>query len=175
MSLVRMQDCKEPTWEPSRSLNRSLNGCIPAQINSVVGSVEITLLDSFRSIPKSSKCFRKIPTKRPAVTWHPPNLRYEAIPRTGGRSPRILRDLGGPGRVRTGDLIHAMDARSQLRHRPTWGRYRDSNPSNESHSLVSCRWTIPTTSKVPGRSTAELPAPEGTGVDLNHRPPGSWS
>jgi hypothetical protein len=27
--------------------------------------------------------------------------------------------FGGPGRDRTGDLFHAMEARSQLRHRPT--------------------------------------------------------
>ncbi len=27
--------------------------------------------------------------------------------------------LGGPDRDRTGDLFHAMEARSQLRHRPT--------------------------------------------------------
>jgi hypothetical protein len=27
--------------------------------------------------------------------------------------------IGGPGRVRTDDLFHAMEARSQLRHRPT--------------------------------------------------------
>ena len=26
--------------------------------------------------------------------------------------------FGGPGRVRTDDLFHAMEARSQLRHRP---------------------------------------------------------
>jgi hypothetical protein len=26
---------------------------------------------------------------------------------------------GGPGRDRTDDLFHAMEARSQLRHRPT--------------------------------------------------------
>jgi hypothetical protein len=26
--------------------------------------------------------------------------------------------FGGPGRVRTVDLFHAMEARSQLRHRP---------------------------------------------------------
>ena len=31
---------------------------------------------------------------------------------------------GGPGRDRTDDLFHAMEARSQLRHRPTfWGHY----------------------------------------------------
>ena len=33
--------------------------------------------------------------------------------------------FGGPGRDRTDDLFHAMEARSQLRHRPTfWGHYR---------------------------------------------------
>jgi hypothetical protein len=30
-----------------------------------------------------------------------------------------LKRFGGPGRVRTDDLFHAMEARSQLRHRPT--------------------------------------------------------
>jgi hypothetical protein len=29
---------------------------------------------------------------------------------------------GGPGRDRTDDLFHAMEARSQLRHRPTLAR-----------------------------------------------------
>ena len=29
------------------------------------------------------------------------------------------RKIGGPGRDRTDDLFHAMEARSQLRHRPT--------------------------------------------------------
>jgi hypothetical protein len=30
--------------------------------------------------------------------------------------------FGGPGRDRTDDLFHAMEARSQLRHRPTFRR-----------------------------------------------------
>jgi hypothetical protein len=30
----------------------------------------------------------------------------------------MLKGIGGPGRVRTVDLFHAMEARSQLRHRP---------------------------------------------------------
>ena len=34
------------------------------------------------------------------------------------------RDFGGPGRDRTDDLFHAMEARSQLRHRPTSGKTR---------------------------------------------------
>src|SRR6202012_3674688 len=35
----------------------------------------------------------------------------------------ILKGLfGGPDRDRTDDLFHAMEARSQLRHRPTRGR-----------------------------------------------------
>jgi hypothetical protein len=31
----------------------------------------------------------------------------------------MLEMIGGPDRDRTGDLFHAMEARSQLRHRPT--------------------------------------------------------
>ena len=32
---------------------------------------------------------------------------------------KLRRGFGGPERVRTVDLFHAMEARSQLRHRPT--------------------------------------------------------
>jgi hypothetical protein len=32
---------------------------------------------------------------------------------------KFVRKDGGPGRDRTDDLFHAMEARSQLRHRPT--------------------------------------------------------
>jgi hypothetical protein len=31
----------------------------------------------------------------------------------------VVGRFGGPGRDRTDDLFHAMEARSQLRHRPT--------------------------------------------------------
>ena len=31
----------------------------------------------------------------------------------------MIEMIGGPGRDRTDDLFHAMEARSQLRHRPT--------------------------------------------------------
>jgi hypothetical protein len=34
--------------------------------------------------------------------------------------------IGGPGRDRTDDLFHAMEARSQLRHRPTAGKPKES-------------------------------------------------
>ena len=33
----------------------------------------------------------------------------------------MLEIIGGPDRDRTDDLFHAMEARSQLRHRPTLG------------------------------------------------------
>ena len=33
----------------------------------------------------------------------------------------MLEIFGGPDRDRTDDLFHAMEARSQLRHRPTLG------------------------------------------------------
>jgi hypothetical protein len=32
---------------------------------------------------------------------------------------KCLKCFGGPGEIRTHDLFHAMEARSQLRHRPT--------------------------------------------------------
>ena len=32
----------------------------------------------------------------------------------------MIEMIGGPDRDRTDDLFHAMEARSQLRHRPTW-------------------------------------------------------
>jgi hypothetical protein len=32
---------------------------------------------------------------------------------------KLLEVVGGPDRDRTDDLFHAMEARSQLRHRPT--------------------------------------------------------
>ena len=35
--------------------------------------------------------------------------------------------FGGPGEIRTLDLFHAMEARSQLRHRPTGWRLRNEN------------------------------------------------
>jgi hypothetical protein len=37
----------------------------------------------------------------------------------GTRSAASDSEVGGPGRDRTDDLFHAMEARSQLRHRPT--------------------------------------------------------
>ena len=40
---------------------------------------------------------------------------------TGRRATECLRCFGGPEGIRTLDLFHAMEARSQLRHRPTWG------------------------------------------------------
>ena len=34
----------------------------------------------------------------------------------------MIEIIGGPDRDRTDDLFHAMEARSQLRHRPTHSR-----------------------------------------------------
>ena len=46
----------------------------------------------------------------------------EAATTGSGLEPgKCLKSCGGPDRVRTDDLFHAMEARSQLRHRPTCG------------------------------------------------------
>jgi hypothetical protein len=34
----------------------------------------------------------------------------------------VRKEFGGPDRDRTGDLLNAIQARSQLRYRPTHGR-----------------------------------------------------
>src|SRR5436190_11034752 len=43
----------------------------------------------------------------------------EVSPLHSGVDRNVVGILGGPGRDRTDDLFHAMEARSQLRHRPT--------------------------------------------------------
>ena len=40
-------------------------------------------------------------------------------PGIGQEARESSESFGGPGRDRTDDLFHAMEARSQLRHRPT--------------------------------------------------------
>src|SRR5205807_4311159 len=54
----------------------------------------------------------------PAASPGEPLTRKSRAPRLPWRSagPEVF---GGPGRDRTDDLFHAMEARSQLRHRPT--------------------------------------------------------
>ena len=42
----------------------------------------------------------------------------------------IQEKLGGPGRDRTDDLFHAMEARSQLRHRPTYWKNQGIGPDS---------------------------------------------
>jgi hypothetical protein len=50
-----------------------------------------------------------------------------------------LEGIGGPGRDRTDDLFHAMEARSQLRHRPTGGQLSYC-PSLDLVRQTPCRW-----------------------------------
>ncbi len=55
-----------------------------------------------------------LPERKPAISRGNWTMREEK-----GQIARTLRLYGGPGRDRTDDLFHAMEARSQLRHRPT--------------------------------------------------------
>ena len=60
---------------------------------------------------------------KPALWWASfagARLTRPAI-RSRERSERLAKD-GGPDRDRTGDLMNAIHARSQLRYWPTWGR-----------------------------------------------------
>src|ERR1017187_10811311 len=53
-------------------------------------------------------------------------------------SAQTIERNGGPGRVRTVDLFHAMEARSQLRHRPIFAADRQV-PDRETRSLAGTR------------------------------------
>jgi hypothetical protein len=48
----------------------------------------------------------------------------------------MIEVFGGPDRDRTDDLFHAMEARSQLRHRPTLGGTRLFSRMRRSKSTV---------------------------------------
>src|ERR1035437_3581606 len=52
---------------------------------------------------------------------------------------KCLKSCGGPARVRTVDLVHAMEARSQLRHRPTFAADRQT-PDRENSTLAGTRF-----------------------------------
>ena len=58
----------------------------------------------------------------------------------GFRRQLYVERFGGPGRDRTGDLFHAMEARSQLRHRPTVLGDTTSSPLRTALSILA-EWT----------------------------------
>jgi hypothetical protein len=60
--------------------------------------------------------------------------------RTQQRSARPKTKVGGPDRDRTGDLLNAIQARSQLRYRPT----REERPSIIADSLIAAARRGPT-------------------------------
>ena len=82
----------------------------------------LRLLCQFASSQKNCAAGRRLPENNLKSIY----LSMEGWQRQIGcpRGHRILR-FGGPGRDRTDDLFHAMEARSQLRHRPTIGMLHD--------------------------------------------------
>src|SRR2546421_10225048 len=68
----------------------------------------------------------------------------------GKRETRFgLDGFGGPGEIRTHDLFHAMEARSQLRHRPLL------NLSDEYNILINTSPApLPTMVKMPSKGSA---------------------
>jgi hypothetical protein len=54
----------------------------------------------------------------------------------------MLEMIGGPDRDRTGDLFHAMEARSQLRHRPTLRKDFSYSQTFGSDSQTAALWRV---------------------------------
>jgi hypothetical protein len=77
-------------------------------------------------------------------------MRREWIPnaRLGFNFSNSWRIFGGPGRDRTDDLFHAMEARSQLRHRPTFCK------DNCSGQIAIVQFSL--SFGVPSNSTAKI-------------------
>ena len=69
--------------------------------------------------PQETEPFPDCCSRRPTTgvqIWTPVGLRRL---HSGGRgNGKCMKRFGGPGEIRTHDLFHAMEARSQLRHRP---------------------------------------------------------
>src|SRR5204863_2666194 len=66
----------------------------------------------------------------------------------------MTKRIGGPDRDRTGDLLNAIQARSQLRYRPIWGK---ANP----HFTITIRWGDKTDAAIDDDSAAGGPAARG--------------
>ena len=73
------------------------------------------------------------------------------VPRCGARpvvepslaTARVGGCFGGPGEIRTHDLFHAMEARSQLRHRPTSSSRLPATPVENDLPLSDALPTAP--------------------------------
>ena len=80
--------------------------------------------------------------------------------------------IGGPDRDRTDDLFHAMEARSQLRHRPTLGGLQlpyclRSGPIRQTAAgtAMEGRWTLGIRGPSLVHSVAKENEPAGFGPD----------
>ena len=78
---------------------------------------------SLRSSACSRCSFRRDPLRRQKACWNRHNATgFQLLKPCFGAEKRF----GGPDRDRTGDLLNAIQARSQLRYRPIWGK---ANPN----------------------------------------------
>ena len=111
----------------------------PFGVNAVFGALRFTLFSGLNISQRVSSLYRSLHQDHPRTVARvrasmPGPLRAQNASKnpmclTGvgfGLLPRFLRrakclrGFGGPGEIRTHDLFHAMEARSQLRHRPAF-------------------------------------------------------
>ncbi len=71
--------------------------------------------------------------------------------------------IGGPDRDRTDDLFHAMEARSQLRHRPTLRVYILFCPAPPESSNASQRLPQQRPARLPSQTCSRLRRQSGHG------------
>ncbi len=114
----------------------------PAMVNNVVDSPEYGTFSEFLG-----RAFTADPADRREVERGrmPLDEVHTSLDRFRSGRPGFRREyvcaLGGPDRDRTGDLFHAMEARSQLRHRPTLRKDIFYSQGCGPLSQTSCRFS----------------------------------
>jgi hypothetical protein len=117
---------------------------------STLVAVIVTAAAGAQSVPAVSSAEARKAIEAGYIEWAKADSRtpiWSVAPRRKPRSHRLIRrcwherrEFGGPGRDRTDDLFHAVEARSQLCHRPT---IADEKPKPGSSGLPSFSPTLP--------------------------------
>jgi hypothetical protein len=116
------------TFEPERLSVPVSNDAISRLLAAALGFERLTTSRTLPHIPGPRDLGRALKLSVHADAWQAGQIlvpcsqcKASSCSGSAGRKRKTLGCFGGPDRDRTDDLFHAMEARSQLRHRPTLG------------------------------------------------------
>ena len=95
------------------------SGAADSTIMAIAGHVSRKMLERYSHVRMEAKrTAMETLANSSKMAGYDTNHDTNALP-LNARPVKVIEGFGGPGRDRTDDLFHAMEARSQLRHRPT--------------------------------------------------------